>query len=309
MLSAIPTLLVVITFVFLATRLIGGDPVRAILGEQGGSAEQVTQLRHQLGLDRPLWEQYVAYWGDVLRGDLGTSLITGRPVLDAILLAFPFTLKLAIAALSIGIAVGVPLGVAAAVRRSSAMDYVSMAIALVGMSSPAFFLAVLLIMLFSVQLQWLPVTGAGQAGDVADELKHIAMPAITLGMFEAALIARICRSSMLDFLHADFVLTARSKGLRERVVVFRHVLRNALLPVVAIVAIDLGNLLGGAVILETVFSRPGIGTVMVNGMFQRDYPTVQGTIAFAAMVIIFVNVAFDVVYAFLDPRIRFGEGS
>jgi peptide/nickel transport system permease protein len=193
----------------------------------------------------------------------------------------------------------------AAVRQNSVLDHTSMVLALVGMSTPAFFLAILLIMVFAVNWQILPITGVGQLDNPLDMASHLVLPGLALGLYESALIARMCRSSMLDVLHQDFLRTARAKGLRERVVMVRHALKNAMLPVLAIIAVDLGQLLGGAVILETVFSRPGIGTLLVQGILQRDYPVVQGTIAFFVVLVILVNILFDLVYAYIDPRIRY----
>jgi ABC-type dipeptide/oligopeptide/nickel transport system permease component len=305
LLSAIPTVIVVVTVVFLMTRLTRGDPVRAILGESGGTPEQIALLREQLGLDKPLPLQYLDYWAHLLRGDLGRSLINDHSVWEWIVAYFPFTLQLAIVALCIGVAVGIPLGMIAAVRQNSLLDHASMVLALVGMSTPAFFLAILLIMLFAVNWQILPITGVGQPDDPLDMVSHLVLPGLALGLYESALIARMCRSSMLDVLQQDFLRTARAKGLRERVVMVRHALKNAMLPVLAIIAVDLGQLLGGTVILETVFSRPGLGTLLVQGILQRDYPVVQGTIAFFVVLVILVNILFDLVYAYVDPRIRY----
>jgi ABC-type dipeptide/oligopeptide/nickel transport system permease component len=306
LLTAIPTLLGVLTFVFLITRLIPGDPVLQVLGpDTSATAEDIERLRHQLGLDQPLHIQYVTYLSQVLRGDLGVSLKSGQPILGELVARFPYTFELVVSAQVLAIVFGVPLGVLAALRRNTFVDTFSMVLALVGTCAPVFWLGIVLILVFSVNLGLFPVLGVDASGTLLGHLHHMVLPAITLSLVMTAIIARITRSAMLDALGEDYIRTATAKGLSPRVVAFGHGLRNALLPVVTVIGTELGRLLGGTVILETVFSRPGMGKLLTDAMLGRDYPVIQGGIAFFAVLVIFVNITIDVVYGYVDPRIRY----
>lgn len=298
-----PTLLGVLTIVFLITRLIPGDPARVILGELA-TPEALREMRHLLGLDQPVYIQYLKFLGDLLQGDLGTSLRTQASVLDEILRVFPYTLELSVAALIVSAILGVPIGIFSAIRRNTAGDFLSMAIALLGVSAPVFWVGILLILVFSLGLGWFPVIGAGSHDDLGKLLHHLALPAIALGTLNTGLMARLTRSTMLDVLGEEYVRTARSKGLSERVVIWRHALRNALIPIITLMGLNLGRLMGGAIVTETVFARAGLGRLLVDSIFARDYPQVQAVVAFFAVVFILVNSLVDLSYTYIDPRIE-----
>jgi len=304
LLLAVPTVLGILTLVFILLRMVPGDPVRLMMGD-AALPQDVAALRHQYGLDRPLIVQYLDYIGHAVRGDFGRSLKSGLPVMGEILRVFPHTVLLAVVGLLITVALGIPVGVAAAVRSGTVWDYGSMALSLVGLSVPTFWLAVMMILVFSVRLGWLPITGGGNFSDPLGVLEHLVLPAVTLGLSTAAFAARMTRSCMLEVLAQDYVRTARAKGLPERTVIYRHALKNAAIPIVTTMGILLSRLLGGAVVIEMVFSRPGIGQLIVSGILARDYPLVQGTVSFFAVVLIAVNLGVDLLYAFLDPTIRF----
>lgn len=304
LLMSVPILLGVLTAVFLFVRLVPGDPAQAILGEYA-TEESLANLREQLGLTRPPLEQYFTFMGNALQGEFGRSLQTKQPVMARIIDALPATLQLAAGSIVVAVLVGVPLGVVAAVKRNRMPDYIATVVSLLGVSMPNFWFGILLLILFAVKLDWFPLTGAGTSGNILETLKFLVLPSLTLGIAEAGLIARMTRSSMLEILDQDFIRTARAKGLRARTIVYRHALRNALIPVVTIVGLNMGRLLGGTVIVETLFVRPGLGQIVVSSMVNRDYPQVQGTVAFFAVAIIAVNVLIDVAYGMLDPRIRF----
>ncbi len=302
--SAVPTLLGVLTVVFLFVRLVPGDPAQAILGEYATPAN-LTAMRQSLGLDKPLGEQYLTFMGKALRLDFGRSFQTRQSVARRISDALPYTVTLGLAALFVALIVGVPAGVIASARRNSALDYGVTTAALLGISMPNFWFGMLLIIVFSVQLGWFPITGAGVAGSVWGAAYYLTLPAIALGAAEGGVIMRMTRSAMLETLGQDFVRTARAKGLKPIVVVLRHALRNSLIPVVTIVGLNLGRLIGGTVIIESLFVRPGIGRVMVDAMVARDYPQIQGTVAFFALLVVTINLLVDVSYGLLDPRIRY----
>lgn len=296
---AIPTLLGVSIAVFLMLHLTPGGAVEAIL-LQGGTAlssETMEQMRHELGFDDPLHVQYLRYFGKVIRGDFGKSYRTQRPVVEMIREALGNTIQLAIAGMAIALTLGLSLGIVSAIWRNTWVDTVAMVMAMIGWSMPQFWLGLLLILLFSVKLGWLPI--AGGAG-----WKTLIMPALALGLSTAGVTARLVRAGMLEVFRMDYVITARAKGLRERVVVVRHVLRNALIPVVTVVGLQFGRLLGGTVVIETVFGRSGVGRVAVQALQTRDMPTIQGTVLFLAVVYVGVNLLVDLSYAVLDPRIR-----
>ena len=282
--------------VFGLLHLTPGDPASLMLGEQA-TPEQIRDLRHALGLDEPLVTQYAWFLGHAVRGDFGASIRAQRPALEVVLERLPATLLLTAGAFTFALCVGLPIGVISAVKRLSLWDHGSMALALMGQSMPVFWLGLMLIVVFSVHLRWLPVSGAGGP-------EHLVLPAVTLGTFLIGLIIRLTRSSMLDVLGQDYVRTARAKGLAERAVIVRHALRNALIPVVTLLGLQLGMLLGGAVITETVFAWPGVGMVTVTAIYQHDYPVVQCAVFISAVLVVSINWAVDVLYHVLDPRIR-----
>ena len=285
--------------VFGLLHLTPGDPATLMLGEQA-TPDQIRDLRRALGLDEPLLTQYLRFLGHAVRGDFGTSIRAQRPALEVVLERLPATLVLAAGAFTFAVSLGMPIGVLSAVKRLTIWDHGSMGLALLGQSMPVFWLGLMLIVVFSVNLRWLPVSGWGGP-------QHLVLPAITLGTFLIGLIIRLTRSSMLDVLRQDFVRTARAKGLGEKAVIVRHALRNALIPVVTLLGLQLGILLGGAVITETVFAWPGVGMVTVTAIHQRDYPVVQCAVFVSAVLVVSINWAVDTLYNVLDPRIRVAE--
>jgi ABC-type dipeptide/oligopeptide/nickel transport system permease component len=295
---AIPVLIGISIFSFLLIHLIPGDPVQIFAGDKPLTPERAEELRHAYGLDRPLVVQYLDYATRALHGDLGTALRSQRPVLDSILEALPSTIQLTVSALIIATVLGVGLGILAAISHGSWLDTAVMAVAMLGISTPVFYSSLLLILLFSFTLAWLPATGQGG-------IERLIMPALALGLASAAVLARLVRSSMLEVLNQEYVTTARAKGLAPQLVVMRHALKNALIPAVTMLGLQLGALLGGAVVTETIFSRPGIGRLAVDAILNRDFPVVQGTVLFAASVYVLVNLAVDISYAVIDPRIRY----
>jgi ABC-type dipeptide/oligopeptide/nickel transport system permease component len=295
-LLVVPVLVGVSVIAFLMSHLVPGDPVTVMLGQQG-TAEDAARLRESLGLNDPLWMQYWRYVSRAVQGDLGTSIRSGQPVLEEIVERIPSTLTLTVCAIVTAVVVGMALGVAAAISRSAVADAALMGVALIGISMPAFWSGILLILLFGLKLGWLPIAGSGP--------KALILPTITLAAPAAAVLARMTRSTMLEVLGQDFVRTARAKGLRDRAVVARHVLRNALIPVVTIVGLQFGGLLTGSVIVESVFSRPGLGRYTITAIESRDFPQIQGIVLVAAGIYVFVNLAVDLLYAVIDPRIRY----
>ena len=297
LLLAIPTVFAVSIAVFLMLHLIPGDPASIYLGDQLATPERLERIRQEMGLDRPIHVQYLDFVGRALQGDLGRSLQNGRPVALELSERLPRTAELAAAAFLVSLLFGVSLGILSALRHNTWVDTLSMFVALVGVSMPIFWLGLLAILVFSIQLSWFPITG--QQG-----LVSLVLPAMVLGIVSSATLARLVRSSMLEVLRNEYVTTARAKGLRERVVVRRHALKNALIPVVTVLGLEVGSLLSGAVITETVFARPGIGKLIVDSIQSKDFTVVQGGVLFVAVVYVVVNLAVDVSYAFLDPRIR-----
>jgi len=302
--AMIPTLLGVLTLVFLVLQLIPGDPAQVILGDYA-TPESLRQLRQQLGLDQPLWKQYLDFLTRYARGDLGTSLLTGRPLTVELVRRLPYTLHLAAGGILIAVTVGVPAGVLGAVRRSSWVDYSVTTGAMAGIAAPSFWIGLVLIYVFAIKLGWFPVIGAGTPQDPVGLLHRLVLPSVAIGLAIAALIARLTRSSVLEILGQDYIRTARAKGLGERIVLYRHVLRNAAIPVVTIVGLNVGTLLGGAIIIETVFGRPGLGKLLIDSIYARDYPIIQGTIFVISLMFQVTNLVVDLAYAALDPRIRF----
>jgi len=288
----------VLVLVSLMIHLVPGDPAQLMVGDAPVSAAQLRLIRHSLGLDRPLYQQLADDARRFAAGDLGRSLRSGRPIIDDLHAALPSTLSLALAAMAFGLLVGVPAGVLASVRRGGLIDTAVTAFAVAGISLPSFWTGILLIVIFAIQLRWFPTSG--QAG-----LRALVLPALTLGWYPAGALARLLRSAMLEVLQKDYVGVARAKGLRERAVVARHALRNALLPTVTLGSVQFGTLLSGAIVTETVFARDGIGRLVVDGILQRDFPVVQGVVLLIAIIYTLVNLITDIMYAWLDPRIRF----
>ncbi len=296
--QAVPTVLLVSVLVFSMLHLIPGDPAEIFVGERRSDPEMIARIRAEMGLDRPLYVQYVSYMAGVFRGDFGESLNNGRPVLGEILTRLPHTLELTIAALIIGTVMGIGLGMLAALYHNTFVDTAAMTLALLGISMPVYWSSLMLIILFSVRLQWFPPIGQGG-------FDRLVMPAVALGFLSSGSLARLVRSSMLEVLGQDYVLTARSKGLSGNTVIIRHALRNALIPVVTVLGLTFGSLLGGAVLTETIFARLGIGRMYVNAILNKDFTLVQGTTLFIAVTYVLINIAIDLIYVAIDPRIRY----
>ena len=297
LLFALPALWLIVTMVFLLAHIVTGDPVAQMLGE-GARAEDLSQLRHALGLDLPLPVQYGRYLAGVLHGNLGESFRFQQPVLKVVTEHYPATLELAIVALLICALIGIPAGVLAAHKRGERTDHAVGVLTLFGLSVPNFALGPVLILLFSVVLGWLPVSGRGG-------WSHLVLPAFTLGAALAAILTRMVRTSVIEELSADYVRTARAKGVSESGVLFRHALRNALIPILTILGLQFGTLLAGTIVTESIFSWPGIGRLAVQAIGARDYPLLQGCILLIAVSYVFVNLLTDLVYALVDPRVRF----
>ncbi len=300
-------MLIVGVVVFMLVHLTPGDPAAVILG-QSATGEQIDQLRHELGLDEPLAIQFVQWFGNALRLDFGDSLFLGMPVTEALRERAQPTLLLTSYALLIEILIGVPCGVIAAIKRNSILDRALMVLSIAGAAIPTFFLGIVLILVFAVQLHWLPSGGyVPIEEDPREHFKSMILPAFTLGFSAAGLLARLVRSSMLDVLRDDYIRTAMAKGLKFRNVVTGHALRNALIPAVTVIGYSLGALLGGAVVTETVFNIPGMGRLVVQSISRRDYPLIQGAIMLIAGIYVLVNLLVDVLYVYIDPRIRYGS--
>ncbi len=321
----VPTFLGVTVIAFLFIRLLPGDPILVMAGERGMTDARYNELMREFGFDLPLWQQYLDYLGGVLRGDLGISFVTKRPVWDEFFTLFPATLELSLCAIILAVALGLPAGVIAAVNRGKAFDQALMSTALVGYSMPIFWWALLLIIVFSGALGWTPVSGrisllhyfdsvtgfmlidsllSGQKGAFVSAVRHLILPTIVLGTIPLAVIARQTRSAMLEVLSEDYVRTARAKGLSRLRVNGLHALRNALIPVITVIGLSVGTLLAGAILTETIFSWPGIGKWMVDSIFRRDYQVVQGGLLLIAVMIMIVNLGVDVLYGFINPKIR-----
>ena len=297
LLLAIPTLFGVLVVVFILLYIAPGDPVLEMVGERA-DAETIARLRAELRLDDPVPVQFAHYAGGVLTGDLGTSYITGRPIARDILERFPKTLQLAVAAMLLAASVGITIGVLSARRPGSAFDRLAMGGAYLGISFPVYWVGLILILVFAVTLRWLPPSGFGRP-------EYLVLPALALGTRSIAFLARMTRSAMLEVLGSDFVRTARAKGLRERVVLARHALRNALIPIITVLGLDFGYYLTGSILTETIFSWPGIGRYVVNAIARRDLPAIQGSVLFLSVVFVLVNLATDLLYAKADPRVSY----
>jgi peptide/nickel transport system permease protein len=301
----IPVLLIVTLFVFSLLHLTPGDPAVTMLGQEA-TPESIAALRARLGLDDPLPVQYLRWVGSAAQGDLGRSIHSNQPVTEAVLERLPVTIQLSIMSMLIALIIAIPIGILSAIRRNTVLDSGATTVALAGVALPNFFLAVVLIYIFSVQLRVLPPIGYTPIWeDPIDNLRRMILPAITLGTAFAAIIMRLTRSSLLEVLGEDYVRTARAKGLKSNHVIRIHALKNALIPVVTIVGLQIGTLLGGTVITETIFALPGIGRLIVDSIFRRDFPLVQGAVLFVAMAFLITNLIVDLTYAYLDPRIRY----
>jgi dipeptide transport system permease protein len=324
----IPTFIGVTIVAFVLIRLVPGDPIELLVGERGMSAERHQELMAQFGFDRPLWQQYLTFLGQLVQGDLGRSITTRQPVLREFLNLFPATIELSLSALSLAVLIGLPAGIIAGVNRGSSFDHMLMGISLTGFSMPVFWWALLLIILFSGTLGWTPVSGridilyffpsvtgfmlidsllSGQDGAFTSAVRHLILPAVVLGTIPMAIIARQTRSAMLEVLNEDYVRTARAKGLPPMRVIGLHALRNALIPVVTVIGLQVGLLFSGAILTETIFAWPGIGKWMVDSIARRDYPVVQGGVILIASMVMIVNLLVDVMYGLINPRIRHGR--
>lgn len=294
----VPLVLSIATLVFVMLRVaVPGDPAKILAGDRA-SPELIEQIRHNLGLDKPIWDQYLIFLGNAIQGDLGRSVKFGEPVLQVIAKAFPFTLLLTFLSVIIGTVVGMAIGVVTALKRNTWIDTISMAIVIFFYSMPTFWLGLMLILFLAVRLRWLPVQGTGT-------WEHFVMPVANLATGLAALVARLTRSSMIEVLSADYIRTARAKGVRERSVLLRHALKNALIPIITVVGLSFGGLLGGAVITESIFNLPGVGRLVIEGIHNRDYPMIQATVMLIAISFLFANLVADIVYVWADPRIRY----
>lgn len=296
MVLLIPVMLGVSFLVFTIMFFTPGDPAKILLGERA-PADEIQALREEMGLNDPFFVQYGRFIFNALQGDLGRSLTTRQPAALELFARFPATMQLAAAAVLVAVLMGIPIGIISATRQYSVFDGASMALALVGVSMPNFWQGIMMVLLFSIVLGWFPSSGYGT-------LAHLIMPALTIGTSSAATITRMTRSSMLEVVRQDYIRTARAKGLSERVVIMRHALKNALIPIVTVIGLQFGYLLGGAVLTETIFSWPGVGRLMVDAIRQRDYPVVQGGVLLLALTFSVVNLLVDVLYAYIDPRIK-----
>lgn len=303
-LLSVPIMLAVFTLVFLLVRVAPGDPAVAVLGDYA-SQEAVEALREKMGLNEPIWAQYGHSLYAFIRGDLGSSLITDEPVARQIGTALPYTLELTLVGIIFGTLLGIPTGILTALRRNHLADYLGRAFSLIGLSIPAFYMGVLLMITFSLKLRLFPTVGGGDITNIVSNLRYLFLPAVTLGIIMMAYITRMTRSSFLNVLQEDYVRTARAKGLTERVVLYGHVLRNALIPIASVVGVYSIVLIGDSVMTEVVFSRPGLGKLMVGAMKQRDYATLQSVMLIYAALVVLINLVTDISYAFFDPRIRY----
>lgn len=307
-LAGVIVLFGVVTIVFFSLQIAPGDPISMLVPAEtgGGTSTQLADtLRAKYGLDKPVVMQYLLYLKNLLSLDLGRSITTNRPVSDALLARYPATLELTFCGLLVAVLIALPVGILSAVRQNSVLDNVSRVVALGGISIPSFWLGLLLMLLFSLQLRWLPASGRGGPLWTWQGLRHIIMPAITLGAMASGILMRLVRSAMLEVLRADYVNTARAKGLLERKVIYGHALRNALIPVITVLGLQVGTLLGGTVVIETIFAWPGIGRYAIQGIMGKDFPVVQGAVLALTIGFVIVNIAVDVIYCAVDPRVTY----
>ena len=303
LLAAIPTLLAVLTLVFVIVRIVPGDPALVILGDQA-TPEAAAALRTRLGLDRALWLQYLSFIADALRGDFGNSMVTGRPILAEVGAVLPHTIDLTLASMVIGVVVGIPVGIWAALYRNGPIDVAARLLSLIGLSFPVFVSGIFLLLAFSLHWRLFPVIGSADLADPLDRLHKLVLPAATLGLVMAAYITRVTRSAMLASLSEDYIRTARAKGVPARRIVWVHGFRNAAIPVVTVVGLYVGILIGNSVLTEIVFNRPGLGKVIVGALNQRDYTTLQGLMVIYCFLIVVVNLVTDLLYGVIDPRVK-----
>ncbi|WP_408008484.1 ABC transporter permease [Pseudalkalibacillus sp. A8] len=304
----LPTIFVVAVIVFIITRMIPGDPAAVMLGPQA-SVEDIEALREELGLNAPLYTQFLQYISNLATGDFGVSLTYNEPIVHLILDRFPNTLVLAVSALIIAFMIGVPAGIISASKQNSLLDYSVMLISLIGVSMPIFWLGVMLVLYFSVNLGWFPATGMGTLEDgFIPYIKHLILPSITLATIPMATFARITRSSMLEVISQDYIKTARSKGLSEFWVICKHAFKNALTPLLTVLGMQISMMLGGAVLTETIFSWPGMGRLIVDAIDKRDFVVVQGTVLFIAVIFVLVNLLVDIMYKVVNPRVNYTAG-
>ncbi len=301
---AVITLIAVLTIVFFIVRILPGDPAMVILGDQA-SQQSIDLLRARLGLDRPMIVQYYDFMSGVAVGDWGVSMVSGRPVIAEILKVLPATLELTVAALILGAVIGIPLGVWAAISRNTIPDYLVRLASLLGLSFPAFVSAVLLLFAFAIYVPWFPVMSSGRGTTLGARLNDLALPAINLGLIMAAYITRVSRSAMLEVLGQDYVRTAKAKGISFSAIIWRHCLRNTMIPVVTVVGLYLGILIGNSVLTEIVFNRPGLGRLIVGALNQRDYTMLQGMMVIYTLLVVVVNLLTDLTYGLIDPRIKY----
>ncbi len=300
---AVPTILAVLTVIFFAMRTLPGDPAYAILGDVA-TAESVAALRETLGLNKPIAAQYIDFVAGIFRGDFGSSLVFNRPVLGEIARVLPYTLELTVASVVIGSVIGIPLGILSAIHRNRMLDYITRTLSLVGFSIPVFFIAILLILLFAVKLGWFPVISSGHPGDFGARMNDLFLPALTGALPLVAMMTRATRSSMLEVLGEDYIRTARAKGAPYRLIILRHALRNALIPVITIIGLYFALIIGNSVLIETVFTRPGLGSLIIGSLDNRDYPMVQGLLVVYAVIIVVINILTDLTYSMIDPRVK-----
>lgn len=298
------TLLSVLTLVFLLVRILPGDPALVILGDQA-SPESVAALHAKLGLDKPLATQYIDFMISVVQGNFGNSMVTGRPVSEEILTVLPYTIELTIGAMVLGVLFGVPAGVWAAVKRNRYQDYFLRFISLLGLSLPAFVAAIILLIVFAINLRWFPVISAGTGDTIGDRLWQMALPTIALALIMMSYITRVTRSAMLEVLSQDFVRTAKAKGASPATVIWRHALGNCLIPITTVIGLYLGILIGNSVLTEIVFSRPGLGKLILTALTQRDYTLLQGLIVIYTLMVVVVNILTDLTYGIFDPRVQY----
>ena len=300
----IPQLILVFTIVFFVMRVAGGDPTHAILGEYA-NAEALRNLRESLGLNRPLAVQYGVSLLSLLQGDFGRSMINNQPIAPQVFEVLPYTLELTAAAIVIGILIGLPFGIVSAVRKNTMADYLLRVFSLVGLSMPAFYLGVLLLIAFAVKLEYFPIIGFKEGGGLLQRLHFLFLPALSLGLTMAAFTSRMSRSSMLERLGADYVRTARAKGLPESKVIFKHALKDSLIPIITVIGVYVGVLMGGSILTEMVFSRPGLGKFLIGAIQQRDYNAIQSGLVIYAGIVVLVNLAVDLAYGMVDPRVKY----
>ncbi len=302
-LLSIPILIAVLTLVFVIVRIAPGDPALVVLGDQA-SPEAIEALHQKLGLDRPLIEQYFSFLVSIAHGDLGKSLLSGNPVMQEVWNVLPFTIELTVAGVLFGVVLGIPFGMATAIYRNSVTDYIIRTLSLIGLSFPAFYSAILLIIVLSIKLDWFPVISDPILSDPVTRLHHLALPAVNLGLIMMAYVTRSTRSSMLEVLREDYVRTAVAKGIPGMVILLRHVLKNALIPIVTVIGLYLGVLIGNSVLTEIVFNRPGLGKLIVSALVDRDYTLLQGLMVVYSFIIVLVNLLTDLTYGLVDPRVK-----